>query len=72
MTLDAAGCQKNIASQIRHQEADYVLALKGNQGTLREDVEYFFNTAMKYHFHDIEYDYFESTDAGSSSSSPAL
>jgi predicted transposase YbfD/YdcC len=64
VTLDAAGCQKNIASQIRHQEADYVLALKGNQGTLREEVEYFFNTAMKYHFHDIEYDYFESTDAG--------
>ncbi len=35
VTIDAAaGCQKNIAAQIRSQEADYVLALKGNQAIL--------------------------------------
>jgi predicted transposase YbfD/YdcC len=32
VTIDAMGCQKAIAKQIQDQEADYVLALKGNQG----------------------------------------
>jgi 3-deoxy-D-manno-octulosonate 8-phosphate phosphatase KdsC-like HAD superfamily phosphatase len=39
VTIDAMGCQRDIAKQIIDQKADYVLALKGNQGTLREDVE---------------------------------
>jgi predicted transposase YbfD/YdcC len=41
VTIDAMGCQREIAQQIRDKKADYVLALKGNQGTLREDVELF-------------------------------
>jgi len=41
VTIDAMGCQREIAEQILAQKADYVLALKGNQGTLREDVELF-------------------------------
>src|SRR6267154_1751889 len=41
VTIDAMGCQREIAQQILAQKADYVLALKGNQGTLREDVEVF-------------------------------
>ncbi len=41
ITIDAMGCQRDIAQQILDQKADYVLALKGNQGTLREDVELF-------------------------------
>jgi len=41
VTIDAMGCQRDIAEQIVDQKADYVLALKGNQGTLREDVELF-------------------------------
>src|SRR5712691_7172178 len=41
VTIDAMGCQREIARQILDQKADYVLALKGNQGTLREDVEVF-------------------------------
>lgn len=41
VTIDAIGCQKEIAKQIIDKKADYVLALKGNQGTLREDVELF-------------------------------
>ncbi|MCP4378460.1 MAG: ISAs1 family transposase, partial [bacterium] len=39
VSIDAAGCQKKIAAQIRSQGADYVLALKGNQGNLRDYVE---------------------------------
>jgi predicted transposase YbfD/YdcC len=41
VTIDAMGCQRNIAAQILDQKADYVLALKGNQGALCEDVEVF-------------------------------
>lgn len=39
VTIDAAGCQKNIAAQIVDDGADYVLALKGNQGTLHRAVD---------------------------------
>jgi predicted transposase YbfD/YdcC len=42
VTIDAMGCQKNIAARIINRNADYILALKGNQGTLRDDVELFF------------------------------
>lgn len=41
VTIDAMGCQRNIAEQILDQKADYVLALKGNQGALCQDVEVF-------------------------------
>lgn len=41
VTLDAMGCQRAIAKKILERRADYVLALKGNQGTLRDDVEVF-------------------------------
>jgi predicted transposase YbfD/YdcC len=41
VTIDAIGCQRDIAQTILDQKADYVLALKGNQGTLREDVDLF-------------------------------
>jgi len=36
VTLDAMGCQKTIVQQIREQEADYVVAVKGNQPTLHQ------------------------------------
>ena len=38
VTIDAAGCQKTIAAQIVQGQGDYVLALKGNQGKLFDDV----------------------------------
>jgi predicted transposase YbfD/YdcC len=43
VTIDAMGCQREIARKIVDKKADYVLALKGNQGTLRDDVELFAN-----------------------------
>jgi predicted transposase YbfD/YdcC len=42
VTIDAMGCQKEIAKQIIQQGGDYVLALKGNQGTLHAAVVQFF------------------------------
>jgi len=44
ITIDAMGYQKEIAKKIRKKKADYVLALKGNQGTLHEDVKMYFDT----------------------------
>ena len=38
VTADALNCQRTIAQQIVDQQGDYALALKGNQGTLHEDV----------------------------------
>jgi len=38
VTTDALNCQREIARQIVDQGGDYVLALKGNQGTLHDDV----------------------------------
>jgi predicted transposase YbfD/YdcC len=38
VSIDAIGCQKDIASKVREQKADYLLAVKGNQERLFEDV----------------------------------
>ncbi|MBC8505223.1 MAG: ISAs1 family transposase, partial [Chloroflexi bacterium] len=43
VTIDAMGCQTEIAAEIVDQEAEYVLALKENQGNLYEDVELLFD-----------------------------
>ena len=50
VTIDAMGCQRDIAAKIIEKKADYIVALKGNQGTLREDVEVFVDEqkALKY------------------------
>jgi len=45
VTIDAMGCQTKIAEQILAQEGDYVLALKGNQGTLATEVDEAFISA---------------------------
>jgi predicted transposase YbfD/YdcC len=42
ITTDAMGCQTDIARLIRKKKADYMLGLKGNQGTLHGDVELYF------------------------------
>lgn len=41
VTIDAMGCQRAIARKVLDKKADYIFALEGNQGTLREDVELF-------------------------------
>ena len=62
VTIDAMGCQKEIAQQIIEQEADYVLSLKGNQGTLHEDIVDYFTWAEKIGFQEIEYSYDETIE----------
>ncbi len=53
ITIDAAGCQRNIAKQIIDGKGDYVLALKGNQGTLHKAVVQYFQTHMENDFADV-------------------
>ena len=38
VSIDAMGCQRDIAEKILEKEVDYLLGLKGNQGTLYQDV----------------------------------
>ena len=47
VTIDAAGCQKNIAADIVAGGGDYVLALKGNQEHLHEDVQQAFEKHLE-------------------------
>jgi predicted transposase YbfD/YdcC len=42
VTIDAAGTQRGIASDIRDLKADYVLCVKGNQPNLKDEIENFF------------------------------
>ena len=45
VTIDAAGCQTAIVQALRQADADYLLAVKGNQGTLHRQVKATFDTA---------------------------
>ena len=45
VTIDAMGCQKEIAAKIIHEGADYCLTVKDNQPTLREDLASTFDAA---------------------------
>jgi len=62
VTIDAMGCQKEIAARIHGQGADYVLALKGNQGTLHQDVELFFQDAQKIRFRQLPHSFHSSVE----------
>lgn len=53
VTIDAMGCQTEIARTIIEQQADYVLALKGNQGQLHTDVQEWFEWAKQINFKDM-------------------
>jgi predicted transposase YbfD/YdcC len=47
VTADALHCQKNIAKEIKEADAEYVLALKGNQGTAFAEVKAFLDDALQ-------------------------
>ena len=79
VTIDAMGCQKNIAQGILDGGADYVLALKENQGRLYQDVRDLFVGAEEFGFEGVPHDYAttlnKGTDAwsgGSAGSFPTL
>lgn len=64
VTIDAIGCQTEIAEQIIDQEADYVLTVKENQGHLYEDIDLFFQLAHQNDFQKINYTFDRTVNKG--------
>ena len=64
VTIDAAGTQTAIAEQIVAAEGDYVLALKGNQKGLAEDVTRLFEWAHSIDFAELEHDHVRTITKG--------
>jgi predicted transposase YbfD/YdcC len=64
VTIDAAGCQRNIADEIVAGGGDYVLALKGNQETLHRDVTDLFAKLLEEDFGDTPVSRYEEYERG--------
>lgn len=62
VTLDAAGCQKAIARQVRDGGGDYLLAVKGNQKGLHDAVRAVFDRACEADFAGVRHDGSEAAD----------
>jgi predicted transposase YbfD/YdcC len=62
VTMDAMGCQKTHAKKIISKKSDYLLALKGNQKGLYQEVKEFFLDAQKFSFDGVEHQYFSDID----------
>jgi predicted transposase YbfD/YdcC len=62
VTIDALGCQTEIAEKIIAQEAQYVLALKENQGNLYEDVVQLFEDLESSQYTAYAFDYEKTVD----------
>jgi predicted transposase YbfD/YdcC len=62
VTIDAMGCQTDIARKIVEKEADYVLSVKGNQGNLYEDIVAYFDWALADKFKQTTYTTEETID----------
>jgi predicted transposase YbfD/YdcC len=64
VTIDAMGCQKDIAKQIKEKGAEYVLALKGNQKNLFDDVQLFLDDCIADSFKGVSFDKHYELDKG--------
>ena len=64
VTLDAMGTQTEIAEQICAQGGDYVLALKGNQGKLHQEVREYFADGLRRGFAQMPIHFVATTDLG--------
>jgi predicted transposase YbfD/YdcC len=65
VTIDAMGCQKDIAEKIvKDKKADYVLALKGNHSTLHDEVEEYFKDVEENEFKDEKIQEYRTIEKG--------
>ena len=64
VTVDAMGCQKEIAATIIDSGADYVLSVKKNQPRLYEDIAETFTYMREYGSKGVAHDFFETVDKG--------
>lgn len=62
ITTDAMGCQYRIGEQIVEEKADFVLALKGNQGEFHDDIKLFLDERLDKEFAGIEHSRHDSTE----------
>ena len=62
VTVDAMGCQKEVAKEIHEADANYVLALKGNQGTLHAEVKEFLDDAQTRGFAGVAHQFVETVE----------
>jgi predicted transposase YbfD/YdcC len=62
VTIDAMGCQKKIAEEIIKKEADYVLGLKANPGTLFKEVKAIFDEIEAYGGKEGTVNYYETEE----------
>lgn len=56
VTVDALNTQTNIAQQIINADADYIMAVKGNQGNLHEDLQQLFEGFEEVSYRDVSYE----------------
>lgn len=64
VTIDAAGCQTDIVEKIRNGSGNYVIALKGNQGALEAEADYFFSQARTVGYEEANCQIFSSNEKG--------
>jgi predicted transposase YbfD/YdcC len=64
VTLDAMGCQKSVVKDIVDKGADYVISLKGNQGSLHDGVRALFSEARDERFETLPHVYTETVEKG--------
>ena len=62
VTIDAMGCQKKIAQAIVDAKADYVLAVKGNQQNLENEIDDFVGRHCENDFNDVKHEYYRTQD----------
>jgi predicted transposase YbfD/YdcC len=64
VTIDAMGCQKEIAKKIVDKKGDYVLAVKGNQEHLEEDIENCFLKVYEHGRRGVHYETYRTEEDG--------
>lgn len=64
VTIDAMGCQEDIAAKIIDKKSDYILAVKDNQKNLHHEIIDFFECARQHDFKGVTHDYFEEISKG--------
>lgn len=64
VTIDAMGCQKEIARDIVDGGGDFVIAVKDNQPSLREAIAGHFLKHIERDLEDLRYRHFETSDKG--------
>jgi predicted transposase YbfD/YdcC len=64
VTIDAMGCQKEIAAKIVEKGGDYLLTVKDNQPTLFAEIQDTFQEALEQDFAGLQYDTYQTKDRG--------